>query len=70
MLQYINPEVIKANPDRPNIFFKKIMRPPNIDKVKTLDTIIEPLCKELKEKKEHFPVTIVYVENLESLGYV
>lgn len=45
------------------------MYPPNNDKVKKLDTIIEPLCKELKEKKEHFPVTIVYVENLESLGY-
>lgn len=59
---------IKANPDRPNTFFVNIMRLTNIDK--NLDTIIDPLCNELKEKKEHFSVTIVYVENLESLGYV
>ncbi|XP_062577985.1 ATP-dependent DNA helicase Q1-like [Saccostrea cucullata] len=69
VLQYINPVIIKANPDRPNIFLEKIVRPPNINKVKKLDTIIEPLCEELKEKRENFPVTIVYVENLESLGY-
>lgn len=50
MLQYINPVVIKVNPDRPNIFLEKVMRPPDNDKVKKLDTIIEPLCKELKEK--------------------
>lgn len=52
MLQYINPVVIKANPDRPNTFFVNIMRLTNIDK--NLDTIIDPLCNELKEKKGTF----------------
>lgn len=37
--------------------------------MKKLDAIIRPLCEEMKEKRENFPVTIVYVENLESLGY-
>ena len=37
--------------------------------MKKLDTIIRPLCEEMKEKRENFPVTIVYVANLESLGY-
>jgi hypothetical protein len=32
--------------------------------------IIEPLSNELKTKLTDFPVTIVYVESLEALGYI
>lgn len=52
VLQFINPVVIKANQDRKNIFLEKVMRPHDNDKVKKIDTIIEPLCKELKEKRD------------------
>lgn len=69
MLLYKDPTIIRVNPDRPNIFIEKLVRPPNITKIKKSDAIIEPLCEELKEKKLNFPVTVVYVESLECLGY-
>ncbi|XP_071138395.1 uncharacterized protein [Mytilus edulis] len=59
----------KNNPDRPNIFLEVRRRLPNIRKVDKLDELIKPIAEQLYEQQSDFPLTVVYVENLESLGY-
>lgn len=48
---------------------KKKSRLPNIRTFDKFDDLISPLCQELKEQRTNYPVTIVYVESLDSLGY-
>jgi len=57
------------NPDRTNIYISKGPRLSNIYKFEKLDSIIKPYAQELFENPETFPLTIMYMENLESLGY-
>ena len=60
---------MSINPDRPNIYISKRSRLPNIKKIDKLDSLIEPVAVELTDKLSDFPVTIMFVENLEALGY-
>ncbi|PJE77421.1 ATP-dependent DNA helicase RecQ [invertebrate metagenome] len=66
-LQYENH--VTVNPDRPNIYIDKKPRLPNSKKTDKYDELIDPLAQELKIKLLDFPVTIVYVESLDALGY-
>jgi hypothetical protein len=59
--------VIRVNPDRPNIEVRQ--RLPNIRKYEKLDDIISPLAHKLLDELEMFPVTAVYTESLEAIGY-
>ncbi|VDH94605.1 Hypothetical predicted protein [Mytilus galloprovincialis] len=68
ILQYINPTIIKVNPDRPNLFIEIKTRLSNFRKFSKYDDIVVPLAQELKTKRVKFPLTIVYVESLEALG--
>lgn len=69
ILQYENPCIIKVNPDRPNIFIDVRTRLPNIKKIDKLNDMIEPLARQLKAQMLEFPLTIVYAESLEAVGY-
>lgn len=69
VLQYNSPVIVHMNPDRSNISIEVKTRLPNIKKYDEYNDIIEPLSNELKTKLTDFPVTIVYVESLEALGY-
>ena len=55
------------NPDRPNINIEIRTRLANLHKYEKLDQIINPLASDLKKAAGEFPVTIVYMENLEAL---
>ncbi|CAB4009302.1 Hypothetical predicted protein [Paramuricea clavata] len=57
-LQIIDPVVISVNPDRSNIFLESKKRPATGED--KLHPILEPLCKELLEKKINMPLTLVY----------
>ena len=70
ILNFWNPSIVSCNPDRPNIFLDVRKRLPNIRKYDKLDQIIQPLAEELRKNHECVPLTIVYVENLESLAYM
>lgn len=61
--------MITENVDRQNIFLEIRARLPNIKKFEKYDDLIEPVISELREKRLLFPVTIMYVDNLEALGY-
>ncbi|XP_013409162.1 uncharacterized protein LOC106172806 [Lingula anatina] len=69
LLNFKDHVVVSANVDRPNIYIEICKRLPNIHKFEKLDGIIQPIAEELKEKQHDFPVTIINVDNLESLGY-
>ncbi|XP_071122553.1 ATP-dependent DNA helicase Q1-like [Mytilus edulis] len=69
ILQYINPTIIKVNPGRPNLFLEIKTRLSNLQKFSKYDDIVVPLAQELKTKQDKFPLTIVYVESSEALGY-
>ncbi|WAR08483.1 RECQ1-like protein [Mya arenaria] len=69
VLQYSSECVISLNPDRPNIYLEVLTRPPNVRKYEKYDSLINPISKELCEKLVDFPVTIMYMESLEALGY-
>ncbi|XP_033751152.1 LOW QUALITY PROTEIN: ATP-dependent DNA helicase Q-like 3 [Pecten maximus] len=69
VLNFDRPVVITLNVDRPNIYIEVRKRLPNIRKFDKLNNIITPIADELREKRDVFPVTIMYVESLESLGY-
>ncbi|XP_069123906.1 ATP-dependent DNA helicase Q1-like [Argopecten irradians] len=68
-LQYQDHATVTMNPDRSNIYIEVKPRLPNSRKTDKFDELIDPLSCELKSKLLAFPVTIVYVENLEALGY-
>ncbi|XP_033724737.1 mediator of RNA polymerase II transcription subunit 34-like [Pecten maximus] len=69
ILMYKDPAVVKMNPDRPNIYLCVQSRLPNNRKYEKYDEILKPVITELKQKLEKFPLTIMYVESLEALGY-
>ncbi|XP_060084050.1 bifunctional 3'-5' exonuclease/ATP-dependent helicase WRN-like [Ylistrum balloti] len=68
-LQYKNHVIVTVNPDRPNIYIDKKPRLPNSNKTDKYDELIDPLAQELKIKLRDFPVTVLYVESLDALGY-
>jgi ATP-dependent DNA helicase RecQ len=69
VLDYENPSVIKSNPDRPNIYIDVRKRLPNNKKFDKFNDMIEPIVTQLKSKLLDFPVTVVYAESLEAVGY-
>ena len=69
ILQLRNVKLVFSNPDRPNIYYEVKTRLPNIKKYDKYDDLIMPLCTELKSLKSNFPVTICYMDSLESLAY-
>ncbi|XP_062581615.1 bifunctional 3'-5' exonuclease/ATP-dependent helicase WRN-like [Saccostrea cucullata] len=69
ILQFKDPNFIIENPDRPNIFIEVRERLPNLRKYEKQEKILSPLVTELKEKLLNFPVTVVYCDNLETVGY-
>lgn len=53
-----DPVIIETNPDRPNIYYNSKRR---ADKGEgKLQSILEPLVKELKAKRLEFPLTVIY----------
>jgi hypothetical protein len=68
-ISVVYPVIIQINPDRPNLHLEIKPRLPNREKFTKYDEIIQPIAEELKLKRENFPLTIVYVESLEAMGY-
>ncbi|XP_048730661.2 ATP-dependent DNA helicase RecQ-like [Ostrea edulis] len=64
-----DPVIVSSNPDRPNIFIEVCRGLPNVNKMDKLDAALEPIARELRGKLLSFPVTVVYVNDLASLGY-
>jgi ATP-dependent DNA helicase RecQ len=59
-LQMDNPTLISENPDRPNIFYRRIQRPPSQQTADHLDCVVTALATELKDQRLNFQQTIVY----------
>ena len=58
-LYFKNPLEIVANPNRPNIMYKKIFRKGNnVDFYKEL---LKPMANDLKKSKAAYPLTILYL---------
>ena len=55
------PTVIKENPDRPNVFLSKMQKELGEDVYQTYENIYKPLVDDLKQKKNLFPVTLIYI---------
>lgn len=68
-LQFTDTTTITVNPDRPNIKLEIQTRLPNIRKYEKLDELLHPLAQELRDLLTCFPLTIVYINQLEALGY-
>lgn len=69
VLQYRNTQFVISNPDRPNIYLEVKNRLPNIHKFGTFEKILDGISGEFSEKLDKYPVTIVYCDNLEAIGY-
>ena len=69
VLQFREPKEIVTNPDRPNIFLDVRQRPPNLDFFAKHDFILRDLVGQLETELERFPVSIVYCDSLQSVGY-
>lgn len=69
VLQYRNTQFVISNPDRPNIYLEVTNRLPNIHKFEKFDKILDEILAEFSEKLDKYPVTIVYCDNLEAIGY-
>ena len=57
-LALMDPSYVEINPDRPNIFLASYTRPSHGDD--KLDRILSPIVDELKEKRQDFPLTLIY----------
>lgn len=69
LLEFQNTHFIVANPDRPNIYLEIRRRLPNIKKYEKYDEILKEIGSEILVKLAAYPVTLVYCDNLESVGY-
>ena len=54
-----NPLEVIGNPNRPNIFYKKVFR--KGDDTEFFEKLLEPIACDLKEKKVNYPTTIMYL---------
>lgn len=54
-----NPLEVVGNPNRPNIFYKKVFR--KGEEVDFFEDILKPMTCDLKEKKVNYPTTIMYL---------
>ena len=57
-----NCKIIRANPDRKNIFLVKQMRRDSIYGVKSYDEILLPIAKKLKGCRKQYPQTLIYLK--------
>jgi superfamily II DNA helicase RecQ len=57
-LQLKNPKIVSMNPDRTNIKYTKIERPPSSNTQDHLDEILEPMVNQLLEEKDNYALTI------------
>ena len=54
-----NPLEVIGNPNRPNIFYKKVFR--QGDDLEFFKEILEPMAHDLKEQKVLYPTTVMYL---------
>ena len=57
-----NCKVIRASPDRKNIFLVKQMRLDSIYSFRSYDEILLPIAKKLKECRKEYPQTLIYLK--------
>ena len=57
-----DPVIIKTNPNRHNIFYRKIERPPSQQTNDHLDEILDEICTKLSTDSSSYPLTIVYAD--------
>lgn len=69
VLQFSNIAKIIESPNRPNIYIERRRRLPNQNKYAKYDDMLMQIVPALKTEGLEYPVTIVYVESLDALGY-
>lgn len=57
-----NPQIISINPERPNIKYSNIMRPPSSQTEEHLEEILIPIMEGLATEKQNYPLTIMYTD--------
>lgn len=57
-----NPQIISINPDRPNIKYSNIMRPPSSQTEEHLEEILLPIMEGLATEMQNYPLTIMYTD--------
>ena len=63
----VKPNIVRENPDRPNIYLDKVLKESAADSYEVYENIYKPLVDELFKVKSEFPVTLVYMP-LEHIG--
>ncbi|XP_053405620.1 putative ATP-dependent DNA helicase Q1 [Mercenaria mercenaria] len=61
-LQMKSPNVISRNPDRVNIKYSKIFRPPSAETQDHLDEILAPMVDSLIDMRQNYPLTLIYTD--------
>ena len=57
-----NANLVRASPNRKNIYFTKSQRPPTKYSKESYVKIITPIAKKLKSLKKLYPMTIIYLK--------
>ena len=63
-----NPHMIKASPNRPNIYFQKKLRLGRSTGEASYEQILLPIANKLKEERLEYPLTVIYLD-LRYSGY-
>ena len=61
-LKLKQPNVITISPDRPNIKYQKILRPPSTETEDHIEEILKPMVDKLMTEKPQYPLTIFYTD--------
>ena len=69
VLQFDNVTKVICSPNRPNIYLERRRRLPNTNKYAKYDDMLHQIVPALKADRATYPVTVVYVESLDALGY-
>ena len=54
-----NPLEVIGNPNRPNIFYRKVFR--KGDDMNFFEDMLKPIADDLKEQRVNYPITIIYL---------
>ena len=69
VLQIDHVAKIICSPNRPNTHLERRRRLPNMDKYAKYDNMLQQFDPALKTDRSTYPVTVVYAESLDTLGY-
>lgn len=61
LLKIKNFYLVERSPDKPNVFLEKFINEAGVDVIEQYERIVHPICDELSNLRDLFPVTLLFI---------